>query len=336
MKALKVAAHYCDKEGCSSDLRLEAMSTGLALVKADVRVSNSPASGAAFSFVEACFKILKKYAESSMCQHIDLVSKALDVLFIVNPATASKLFNDKGGISFKKIVIACLESKDLKKHTLALISMCLSNSESGLTEAIKENCVTIIQMLYPSLFSLDDPDLQDCSLKLLQRLIINKSDSWTNLPAWNKMKEDTQTTYYKAMISMVEKKQNWPDVWQFVVNMFGQELHSGGQLINHMLEVLERAFKHSDFQWTRVQAFACWETLIDNFKTGLRNKKRIDLIMIPLKANNHRIEALAYAKLKTYDHLLKTLGKELISAPDILLSFLSFCFGPEKSCFPVK
>ncbi|XP_034236756.1 telomere-associated protein RIF1-like [Thrips palmi] len=328
-RLLKTVAHTL-KDGNSTDLRVAALSSVLPWVVS----SNNAASGADFHLLEACTKIVLKYVANPTSQHIDIVAKALEIMASVNVATLVKLFGEDDASRFNEIMIVCLKLKELRLPALTLLAVGLSvPSSEGLGKTISEDVVPLIQLVYPLIFDLEDVDVHFAALRVMKGLKLTTKPQ----PFWNQLKGETQTIYCKRMVEMVNCKSNWPEVWKCIVNLFGEELHSGGQLINHMLEVLERAFKHADFEWTRVQAFECWNTLIDNFKTGLKNRKRIDLIMIPLKANNHRIETLAMAKLKTYDHLLATLGKDLASSPDILTNFLTFCFGSEKtSCPPVK
>ncbi|KAE8744433.1 hypothetical protein FOCC_FOCC008908 [Frankliniella occidentalis] len=328
IRLLKLVILHVSKDGCSIDLQSIALESGLSIVKADS--STNPASGAIFNFFEVCCKLVKDYVIKPSDQAIDAVALALKVLSCMNAMTASKMFSNKGDDIFLSNLILCLKKDKLKLPTLSLLAVCLSEPTS---KTFVKDEISFVQAIYPLLFNLEDSNIRSTALSVMLKTTIKSKVQ----PFWNQLKEDTQREYCKHMVEMVNQKLNWPEVWQFVVKMFGEELHSGGQLINHMLEVLERAFKHSDFEWTRVQAFVCWNTLIDNFKSGLKNKKRIDLIMIPLKANNHRIEILASAKLNTYNHLFTSLGKDLITYPDVLSSFFAFCFGSEKvTCPPVK
>lgn len=331
-RLLKAIVQFA-KDGSSGDLRVVALTTGHALVKFDSVGSASLATGVNYHFFEACWKLVKDYAKSPSNNCLDDISKALDILGLITAEAANKLLSDHGGAVFTKAITECLRANELRYHALVVLRIAMSSGSSVLSKAISEEQVLLLQLIYPLIFILDSKELREVALEVLQKLNL----SLKSLPCLSKLKEDTQKIYCKQMVEMVNQKLNWPVLWQFVVNVFGDELHSGGQLINYMLEVLERAFKHSDFEWTRVQAFECWKTLIDNFKNGLKNKKRIELIMIPLKANNHRNETLALAKLKIYDHLLKTIGTDLSAYPEILLFFLSFCFGAEKiTCRPVK
>lgn len=322
---------HCTQDSHSTEIQKAALKAGFAIVQSDLISSSDVVCGAPFSFLEACQKVVVKYADNVKSCDTLSVSKALEILSHANISTVSKLFHDKECMTFKKVIKVCLVKDNLQLHALSLLDLGLSAPESEpIRKAIMEDKVAVIQLVYPLLFNLENEDVRAAALAAMKNLKLTAKPQ----PFWGELKERTQKVYSKQMVEMVDKKQKWPVIWQFVVNMFGEELHSGGQLINHMLEVLERAFKHSDFEWTRVQAFECWNTLIDNFKSGLKNKKRIELIMIPLKANNHRIETLASAKLNTYEHLLEALGKDLVSSPDILLSFISFCFGSEKTSIP--
>ncbi|KAK3927160.1 Telomere-associated protein RIF1 [Frankliniella fusca] len=328
IRALKLVSLHATKDGCTSDLQATALKSGLSILKADQSASTNSATGALLNFLEVCYKIVKDFVLKPSDLATDSVAIALEVLSLMNAMTASKMFSDNESELLSNLLV-CLKEDLLKLPALSLLAVYLS--EASTKSALKDE--PLIQSIYPLLFNLEDSKIRSAALSVLRKSVLKSK----TLPFWSQLKEDTQRIYCKQMVEMVNQKMNWPEIWQFVVKMFGEELHSGGQLINHMLEVLERAFKHADFEWTRVQAFVCWNTLIDNFKNGLRNKKRIDLIMIPLKANNHRIEILASAKLDTYNHLLNSLGKDLGTYPDVLLSFFSFCFGSEKvTCPPVK
>ena len=83
---------------------------------------------------------------------------------------------------------------------------------------------------------------------------------------------------------------NSPDtlkVWKAVIGLLGKTLHQpkdGTLLMNSLLQVVEKAFKHSDVAM-RVQANFCWMALMDNFALNpaiLTSPKRINLIVRPL------------------------------------------------------
>jgi len=64
---------------------------------------------------------------------------------------------------------------------------------------------------------------------------------------------------------------------------------------------------------------------IDSFKKTALNPKRIALILIPLKASNHRSEELTKAKYDVFMHLIRSLPQTQ-DMYDTLKAFLSFCF----------
>nr|XP_045624808.1 telomere-associated protein RIF1-like isoform X2 [Procambarus clarkii] len=118
--------------------------------------------------------------------------------------------------------------------------------------------------------------------------------------------------------------------WKLIVKFLGKELHPGTSLINGLLEVVEKGFKSSKPE-IRVDAFKCWQALIDNFSLDdsvLTHLKRLKLLLAPLKANNAKTEDIAYAKLLAWWHLICKLGKKAsINFDLIVIPLLRFCFG---------
>lgn len=118
--------------------------------------------------------------------------------------------------------------------------------------------------------------------------------------------------------------------WKLIVHMLGKELHPGTSLINGLLEVVEKGFKSPKSE-IRVDAFRCWQALIDNFsldETVLTHSKRLKLLLAPLKANNAKTEDIALAKLLAWWHLVRKLGKKAATNFDLVIApLLRFCFG---------
>lgn len=90
------------------------------------------------------------------------------------------------------------------------------------------------------------------------------------------------------MMSAVEKgDKNSLFLWGNIIRILGKTLHMPGDgtlLINSLLHVAEKAFKHSNNE-IRVAAYKAWIQLMDNFALNhsvLISKKRIKLIVRPL------------------------------------------------------
>ncbi|XP_047486990.1 telomere-associated protein RIF1-like [Penaeus chinensis] len=118
--------------------------------------------------------------------------------------------------------------------------------------------------------------------------------------------------------------------WRLIVEILGKELHPGTSLINGLLEVVEKGFKSVKAE-IRIEAFKCWQSLIDNFSLDeavLTHSKRLKLLLAPLKANNAKTEDIALAKLLSWWHLVCKLGKKATSNFDLVIApLLRFCFG---------
>jgi hypothetical protein len=80
--------------------------------------------------------------------------------------------------------------------------------------------------------------------------------------------------------------------WNAIVRVLGDTLHQQGDgtsLLNSLLQVVEKAFKHSA-NHIRKCAYQSWMVLMDNFATNqavLASSKRVKLIVRPLIVSDH-------------------------------------------------
>ncbi|XP_042870341.1 telomere-associated protein RIF1-like isoform X2 [Penaeus japonicus] len=142
---------------------------------------------------------------------------------------------------------------------------------------------------------------------------------------------DLKTKHCKTMNRLIGAE--YTDIlkeWRLIVEILGKELHPGTSLINGLLEVVEKGFKSLKAE-IRIEAFKCWQSLIDNFSLDeavLTHSKRLKLLLAPLKANNAKTEDIALAKLLSWWHLVCKLGKKATSNFDLVIApLLRFCFG---------
>lgn len=136
------------------------------------------------------------------------------------------------------------------------------------------------------------------------------------------------------MTSLLEKGSDiWHRLWTVFIkilkNQITKSTNNLGSPINSMLSVVETAFKMDVAN--RCRAFYCWKVLIDNFSSETNEvyiNKRLKLLLIPLCANNAKVEEIAIAKLKTWWHLIYCFHRKLTKFSEIILNpFLDFCFG---------
>ena len=89
------------------------------------------------------------------------------------------------------------------------------------------------------------------------------------------------------MTSVQNGKENGLAVWGGLVRILGRSLHLPGDgtvLLNSLLHVVEKAFKHNS-NAIRIAAYKAWMVLMDNFAlnhTVLVTRRRIKLIIRPL------------------------------------------------------
>ncbi|XP_071537913.1 uncharacterized protein [Panulirus ornatus] len=165
--------------------------------------------------------------------------------------------------------------------------------------------------------------------------ILEKANNDEKLEILKMIIPDLKTHHCKQMNHLVgEECIDILKEWRIIVKMLGKELHPGTSLINGLLEVVEKGFKSYKPE-IRVDAFKCWEALIDNFSLDnsvLSHSKRLKLLLAPLKANNAKTEDIAHAKLLAWWHLVRKLGKKAAVNFDlVVVPLLRFCFGCASS-----
>lgn len=90
------------------------------------------------------------------------------------------------------------------------------------------------------------------------------------------------------MLAAVEKgDKNGLLLWKNLIRILGKSLHLPGEgthLLNSLLQVVEKAFKHNNND-LRIAAYNAWMALMDNFALNhstLISKKRVKLLVRPL------------------------------------------------------
>lgn len=123
-------------------------------------------------------------------------------------------------------------------------------------------------------------------------------------------------------------------VWSSVVKILGKNLHQPGDgtvLLNSLLHVVEKAFKHSTNS-IRMSAYNSWMVLMDNFAmnpTVLVTKRRVKLIVRPLLGTiSNRTEDQIQLKFDAWWHYFGLLGPALkTQVESVIIPFLQFCFS---------
>ena len=120
--------------------------------------------------------------------------------------------------------------------------------------------------------------------------------------------------------------------WVLVVRLLGRHLHSGADLINKVMKVVEKGFK---IQETIEEAFRSWIVLMDNFALETRtltNPKRIKLLLMPLVQRNVSSEAGVRVKFDAWWHFIVLLGPSNMGATmeTVVMPFMRFCYGQSE------
>ncbi len=110
------------------------------------------------------------------------------------------------------------------------------------------------------------------------------------------------------MIACVEKEdESGLNVWKEIVRLLGKNLHQPGDgtvLLNSLLHVAEKAFKHASTS-VRNAAYKAWMVLMDNFATNhtvLTSKKRVKLIVRPLLVSSTLVSFQTFSRLLNFYH----------------------------------
>jgi len=130
---------------------------------------------------------------------------------------------------------------------------------------------------------------------------------------------------------MQQQNKLWYEIWAFVVEQMGQDLHTDNKFLNSMLSVLEHGMKRKDsvsMRWS----LSCWQILIDNFALSPRMisaPRRVSLLTIPLKAKNVKDLNVLEQKFGLWWHLLVSLREYIdLHTETVSKPLLLFTFGP--------
>lgn len=142
--------------------------------------------------------------------------------------------------------------------------------------------------------------------------------------------------YNKSMVKFLYTKHyDILRVWRTIVILFGSQLHEKRHVINSLLQLVGKAFKSVSPE-VKVEAFHCWQTLIDNFalsRDTISNLQKLELLISPFKMKNDKTEEVFNMKLVTWWHLICVMSDNDCLVPHfdmIVVPFLNFCFisGP--------
>ena len=118
--------------------------------------------------------------------------------------------------------------------------------------------------------------------------------------------------------------------WAVIVRLLGTHLHTGADLINKIMTVVQKAFK---FPETEEESFRAWMALMDNFaldRNTLLKVNRLTLLMKPLIQKNVSSESGVKVKFQAWWHLIVLLGPNINHYLEVVvLPFLGFCYGPK-------
>ncbi|KAK4310700.1 hypothetical protein Pmani_017758 [Petrolisthes manimaculis] len=220
-------------------------------------------------------------------------------------------------------------SSIIAHEALQVINTLLTEAESEMMNKLSSWFITVFKFMFHNAVKVRTAAL--ASVKRTVELLQSSLYSTYRQSVIQPIILDLKTNLAKDMHHLLNDES--PDIlqeWKVTVQFLGVDLHTGTSLINSLLEVIEKAFKSSKSE-IRVEAFGCWQALIDNFSLDsnvLSSMKRLKLLLAPLKAHNTKTEDIAQAKLLTWWHLIYALSKtSSISLETVVAPLLKFCFS---------
>ncbi|XP_005103956.2 telomere-associated protein RIF1 isoform X1 [Aplysia californica] len=241
--------------------------------------------------------------------HIDVVRSEFSAVLEHVEEAASKLKAQ-----------SLLNSEELTNVFIKLDDQC----KSGMTSAV----FRWGRLVFPGLAS-TSASVQDKSLQLLQKYAHELKASAEMRKYVIKAITSGLANSLKCLV--VKCEEHVLRAWTLIVIVAGKELHKGPS-INLLLEIIEIGFKGSP--QARCLAFVAWKTLVDNFALDqaiISDPKRIKLIMMVLKVDNAKTEAIALEKLQTWWHFVTSVGPKLsANFEQIIVPLLQFCVGSGK------
>ena len=143
--------------------------------------------------------------------------------------------------------------------------------------------------------------------------------------------EEYRSSYHPRMLLLIKNEATEGlMLWRFLVEAFGDALHTNNQLINDLLKVEELALKSNNFDF-RLCALQSWRCLISCFARNpalISQKKRLKLLMVPFTSSESKTVSLARTKIELWWHVLEGLGAKAVDfSGDVTLVCLNFCFG---------
>ncbi|CAG2055753.1 unnamed protein product [Timema podura] len=253
---------------------------------------------------------------------------------------------ESGYINCKTLIECSLRFEDCSDRLVTVplkiaalhIFLCILKRESNLVDftpidKLKNDLSFWIELILPLLYVLETKELREAVMNCFDIINIHSSE-YCETESYSKFKKELKTKYIPVMVKLAEvSSPDWDRLWCFSLDLLGdfiqkKECHT---LMNELLVVVEKAFKATDTH-TRMNAFTCWQHLIDKFLSNSLDdfNRRVKLLLMPLTASNTKTPELTRKKLDVWWHLVRRLEGRTDYLERVVVPFLNYCFGPLK------
>ncbi|XP_075224397.1 uncharacterized protein LOC142326097 [Lycorma delicatula] len=215
-------------------------------------------------------------------------------------------------------------------------------AELGAMTPVSDDVCTLIPMIFNNFIFSDKQKIRETAVPVFSKLQVClaenlhlKQKNW-----WTDFKLGIEKCCNERMLDLMKSgTDEWPIIWCILARMVGEEVNASLDTANALLRILEKAFKSKtpDQDKERQAAFDCWRTLIDGFvlSKGNLSKRRLDILLIPLKAPNHLSKTVCEAKLQTWMYLVTEMGLKNESWIDIFVPpLIEFLYNGTKLVQP--
>ncbi|EFA10163.2 mucin-4 [Tribolium castaneum] len=195
----------------------------------------------------------------------------------------------------------------------------------------RDKCIDVfVTKLVPAMFAKNVDDwIRDELIELGSHFVQFVTVSTLDTKDQEEVFAAIDNTYIKVVGQLRDSNYpHWDQLWEFLIKLSNEKLHSRQGTGNKLLKEVEVAFRNSSSTEQRLKAYDCWKELINNSSLNMEymcSAKQLKLLVTPMKAKFSRTPTVIIKRCDTYIYLLEKLQDK---ATLCLKEFLEFCFGP--------
>lgn len=170
----------------------------------------------------------------------------------------------------------------------------------------------------------EDSSVRVAALEFLEKMLPSIRDVKNSF--FDEMRPNVSKYAEQIEKMFTANDERWYRYWCLVVDFLGANFLNR-DVINSYLKIVEKGFRSADMK-RRSESFLCWKALIDHLVRHNDIKKRIKLILIPLKGSKTKTLDIAERKFEVWWTFLQAIEPNSPEFNEILEDFICYCFGP--------